>query len=102
MGQSSEVLDVTQLKALNIGWWLRYFLSTLESEPRGPVEQPMLEAPPLGGGAMKVPNNYLTQPNLLQRFCRSIRVRRHLMTLFAGFCAVSARDPIFVCPNIHV
>ncbi|CCE32123.1 uncharacterized protein CPUR_05982 [Claviceps purpurea 20.1] len=84
MGQSSELLDVTQLKALNIGWWLRYFLSTLESEPRGPVEQPVLEAPPLRGDAtaMKVSNNYLTQPNAFRRFG----------TKHPSFGAVSAGD----------
>ncbi|KAG5979610.1 hypothetical protein E4U55_004954 [Claviceps digitariae] len=67
------------------------FLPTLESEPRGPVEEPMLEAPaPDGWWHESARQLFGAAERIATILHEASECGVHLMTPFAGFCAFSA------------
>lgn len=67
------------------------FLPTLESEPRGPVDQPMLQAPaPDGWWHESARQLFGAAERIATILHEASECGVHLMTPFAGFCAFSA------------
>lgn len=67
------------------------FLPTLESEPQGPVDHPMLEASaPPGWWEDSAQELFGAAEHIGKILCEASECGVHLMTPFAGFCAFSA------------